>query len=444
MTVRRDERGQASVLLLAVVAVVIAGALILGAFGQAYGARGRSQRVADLSAVAAAQAMRAAYPRLFEPPFLRRGVRNPAHLDRAAYLALARDAAVRGAARNGGVLDAADVRFPGGDSFAPTRVSVSVRGDASVRVTGGRGGRRHVPVAAEATAELSPSVGGTGFASGGGYSGPLAYRQGKPMRPDVALAFDRMARAAAADGIHLIVSSGFRSDAEQAVLFARHPDPRWVARPGTSLHRLGTELDLGPRSAYGWLAANAGRFGFLGRYSWEPWHYGYTRNPGSSSVGFGVRGGDGRATAAVQSFVPPRYAPLLARAAQRWQVSAHLLAAQIYAESNFNPFAVSPAGAQGIAQFMPGTAAGLGLRNPFDAAASIDAQAHLMRDLLRQFGSVPLALAAYNAGPGAVQACGCVPPYPETQAYVAKIVGLLGGAGDVASAGGPMEVRLVK
>ena len=53
-----------------------------------------------------------------------------------------------------------------------------------------------------------------------------------------------------------------------------------------------------------------------------------------------------------------------------------------------------------------------------------------MRDLLRQFGSVPLALAAYNAGPGAVAGCGCVPPYPETQAYVARILGLLRGAGD--------------
>src|ERR687885_1804314 len=102
-------------------------------------------------------------------------------------------------------------------------------------------------------------------------------------------------------------------------------------------------------------------------------------------------------------------------------------------QSNFNPFAVSPAGARGIAQFMPGTAAAYGLRNAFDPAASIDAQAHLMHDLLARFGSVPLALAAYNAGPGAVAACGCVPPFAETQAYVAKIVGLLGGAGDAAS-----------
>ena len=83
------------------------------------------------------------------------------------------------------------------------------------------------------------------------------------------------------------------------------------------------------------------------------------------------------------------------------------------AESGFNPNAVSPAGAQGIAQFMPGTAAGYGLNNPFDAEAAIDAQAHLMSDLLRQFRSIPLALAAYNAGPGAVGACHCIPLSPR-------------------------------
>ena len=332
--------------------------------------------------------------------------------------------------------------FPGG-GFAPTRVRVRLRGDARVRLAEGR--RERVPVRADATAELSPGPGAGGLpalASGGGYDGPLAYRQSKPMRPDVALALDRMAAAARREaGIFLSVTSGFRSDAEQARLFAAHPDPKWVAPPGESLHRYATELDLGPREAYAWLAANATRFGFVQRYGWEPWHYGFTRSPGSSSVGFGAPGGDGRATRTVQSFVPAPFAPLIIRAAQRWSVSAHLLAAQLYAESGFNPFARSPAGAEGIAQFMPGTADAMGLLDPFDPGAAINAQAHLMRDLLGRLGSVPLALAAYNAGPGAVAACGCIPPFPETRAYVTKILGLLGGAGDVAM--GELEVRLV-
>jgi soluble lytic murein transglycosylase-like protein len=142
-------------------------------------------------------------------------------------------------------------------------------------------------------------------------------------------------------------------------------------------------------------------------------------------------------------FVPARFrAPLLA-AASRYGVSAALLAAQLMAESNFNPNAISPAGAQGIAQFMPATAAAYGLGDPFDPIAAIGAQARLMSELLGQFGSPELALAAYNAGPGAVSACDCVPPYPETQAYVARILALLDGAGALPGGLPALEVRLV-
>ncbi len=123
-------------------------------------------------------------------------------------------------------------------------------------------------------------------------------------------------------------------------------------------------------------------------------------------------------------------------------IPAPFIARLIWTESRFNPVAVSPKGAQGIAQFMPGTAAAYGLDDPFDAPAAIDAQAHLMSDLLRQLRSVPLALAAYNAGPGAVAACMCIPPYPETRAYVARILALLDGAGGLLAP--PLEVRLVR
>lgn len=431
------EVGQATILLLGLTMAVLVGALVLGAIARGIGVQSDEQRAADLAALAGARAMHEAYAGLFEPAVL--GARsNAAHVERADYLRRGRRSALLTARRNG----AREVRvsFPDSDTFAPVRVRVEVRDAVEV-------GGELIAAGARAEAELAPPAQLAFEGAGAGeYRGPLAHRQGKPMRPDVAAAFDRMAAAAQRDGVALMVVSGFRSSAEQAVLFARHPDPKWVAPPGRSLHRLGTELDLGPPAAYGWLAANAKRFYFIQRYSWEPWHFGFTLNAGTSSVGFGRRtgtGGDGETAGAVTSFVPARFAAPLARAAQRWNVSAALLAAQLMAESNFNPFARSPAGAQGIAQFMPGTAAAMGLRDPFDAAASIDAQAQLMRDLLRRFGSVPLALAAYNAGPAPVAACGCVPPYPETRGYVARILGLLGGAGE-AVAGGGLKVRLIQ
>ena len=154
-----------------------------------------------------------------------------------------------------------------------------------------------------------------------------------------------------------------------------------------------------------------------------------------------VPAGERLATEGLPGFVPPSYRTSIERAASRWNVSPGVLAAQLMVESNFNPYAVSAAGARGIAQFMPATAAAYGLRDAFDAPAAIDAQAHLMSDLMREFGSTPLALAAYNAGPGAVSDCDCVPDIPETQAYVARILGLLGGAGELASP--TLEVRLV-
>jgi soluble lytic murein transglycosylase-like protein len=434
----RAETGQALLLMVGVLVAVLLGAVVLGGVAQAITTRGDRQRAADIAALAGARALRTAYPRVFEPTEIG-GRPNPAHVERSEYLAIGRRIAMETARRNGA--DDVEVEFPG-DALAPLRVRVRVRGQIVV------GPGASVDGGADAEAELVPP--GTGPALGapgaGEYAGPLAFREGKPMRPDVAQAFDRMEAAAAADGVRLIVVSGFRSNAEQAALFAARPDPKWVAPPGQSLHRLGTELDLGPGAAYRWLAQNAERFHFVKRYAWEPWHFGFTLNAGTASVGLGGAGrDDGEAAGTLQAFVPARFAPAISRAAQRWSVAGTLLAAQIYQESRFNPFARSPAGAQGIAQFMPGTARAYGLDDPFDATRAIDAQAHMMRDLLRQFGDVRLALAAYNAGPGRVQACGCVPAIPETQAYVADILGLLHGAGDALGAGvGGLEVRLVR
>jgi hypothetical protein len=440
-----SEEGQALPLALGGCFVLIAGALALVAIAGAVTGKGRAQRAADVAAISAARSMRDDLPRLLSPPTLPNGLPNPAHMEKAVYLWRARTAALAVGAANGVGPARLRVSFPDLLSFAPVRVRATVAAELAV-------GRGEHEVEASAVAEAAAPPGALGgmppIASGGGYSGPLVYRNGEGMRPDVGEAFDRMAAAAASAGLSLVVNSGFRSDAEQAALFAAHPDPTWVAPPGHSLHRCATELDLGPEGAYGWLAANASRFGFVQRYSWEPWHYGFDGGPAPCSaagdaVGAGDSGGDGSlAAAGLPSFVPARFRPMIERAAARWNVSAALLAAQLMAESNFDPFAGSPAGAQGIAQFMPSTAASYGLADPYDPVEAIDAEAHLMSDLIRQFGSPQLALAAYNAGPAPVEACQCVPSIPETTAYVSRIVGLLGGAGALALP--VFEVRLVE
>lgn len=120
------------------------------------------------------------------------------------------------------------------------------------------------------------------------------------------------------------------------------------------------------------------------------------------------------------------YAELFRSAAQKYGVDARLLASVAKHESSFNPKAVSPAGAQGLMQLMPGTARGLGVDDPFDPAQAIDGAARMLRSLLREFGRTDLALAAYNAGPGAVRRYDGIPPYRETQNYVRRIMSDLG------------------
>ena len=115
------------------------------------------------------------------------------------------------------------------------------------------------------------------------------------------------------------------------------------------------------------------------------------------------------------------YADLFSRAASRYGVDASVLAAMANQESGFNSQAVSPAGAQGLMQFMPSTAAGLGV-NPLDPNSAIDGAARYLSTLTKQFGSTDVALAAYNAGPGTVSRYGGIPPYSETQNYVRSVM----------------------
>ncbi len=120
-----------------------------------------------------------------------------------------------------------------------------------------------------------------------------------------------------------------------------------------------------------------------------------------------------------------QYAQLFSVATAKYGLPQGLLAAVAQTESGGDAKAVSPAGAVGLMQIMPGTARGLGV-DARDPAQAVDGAARLLRDHLRDFGSVDLALAAYNAGPGAVRRYDGIPPYAETQGYVRKVTALLG------------------
>ena len=142
----------------------------------------------------------------------------------------------------------------------------------------------------------------------------------------------------------------------------------------------------------------------------------------ASPLGLAVNGASGVGNAAPGSVTGVPFADEINAAAARHKLDPTLLAGLIRQESNFNPGAVSPAGARGLTQLMPGTAAALGVRDSSDPVQAIEGGARYLREQLDRFDNDPArALAAYNAGPGAVLRHGGVPPYAETQAYVRKV-----------------------
>ncbi|GAA3335648.1 hypothetical protein GCM10020358_04740 [Amorphoplanes nipponensis] len=123
------------------------------------------------------------------------------------------------------------------------------------------------------------------------------------------------------------------------------------------------------------------------------------------------------------------YADMFLKAGAKYDVSPKLLAAVAKVESGYDPRAVSKAGAQGLMQLMPATARGLGVHDPFDPQQAINGAAKLLSSHLKEFKSLPLALAAYNAGGGNVHKYGGIPPFAETQAYVPKVQKALAALG---------------
>ncbi|MDQ8045214.1 MAG: lytic transglycosylase domain-containing protein [Solirubrobacteraceae bacterium] len=134
------------------------------------------------------------------------------------------------------------------------------------------------------------------------------------------------------------------------------------------------------------------------------------------------------------------YASEINAAAQKYGIDPSLLAGLVKQESGFNPNATSAVGAKGLTQLMPATAKSLGVTDPTDPAQSLDGGAHYLKEQLDRFGGdVTKAVAAYNAGPGAVQRYGGVPPYAETQNYVKNVLANRDAYAKTAAANGTLS-----
>ena len=270
------------------------------------------------------------------------------------------------------------------------------------------------------------------------------------MRPDVAAAYDRMSAAARRAGLDLVVVSGFRSDAEQAELFARHPDPRWVAPPGPLAAPLRDRArSRARRRRTAGCSRTPGSFGFLRRYPWEPWHFGFVGGPPPCSEAgnlLGPTGGSGRRRAWDGAPACPRFVPAA--------VPGSAAALGVALERLARPARRSADGRVGLQPEggVPGRRSRHRPVHAGDRALLRPARPVRPGRLHRRPGppdvgsAAPLPLRPAGArrlqrGLRRRRRLHLRPPYPETRAYVARILALADGAGVLLSP--PLEVRLV-
>lgn len=238
---RNSEVGGTSILVLGIVLACVFLVAILAAVGGSYVAHAELQQAADIAATTLELA--------------------PGDVPRERAIALARANGARS-------VEVAEL-----DGGSRLRIRVTGRAPAAFGI------RRGARIRAEAFAVVPPpSFGDAGPNPPGVYAGPLELVDGVQVCPTVATAFRTMDAAAARDGVTITPTSGFRGWAEQAILYARL-GPGIAAPPGTSRHHDATELDLnvGPAGStiHVWLSEHGPSHGFVQRYSWEPWHWGY-------------------------------------------------------------------------------------------------------------------------------------------------------------------------
>ncbi|MFT5695095.1 MAG: hypothetical protein ACI9QQ_001070, partial [Myxococcota bacterium] len=231
----------------------------------------------------------------------------------------------------------------------------------------------------------------------------------------------REGRAALTDGRHRAAEEGFV--AALAVLNEPHPGDVRVATTLGNLVRLASvyqRLDKLDDAARVLTLVND-YTSTEGRDHLKPSHY-ESRYQDMNKLSLEHPYRPGKDDELTKYAFQPTINALIRRTALRYQVDPHLVKAVIAAESNFETLAVSHAGAQGLMQLMPATAKEMGVDAPFKPSQNIQGGVRYLRELIDRYTDISIAVAAYNAGPVAVDRYGGIPPYPETEAYVKRVL----------------------